>query len=248
MTQYIAREYTHDDPMKLLLILDKVCDHRPWFNDHQWKDKELRYTVARRYLADAFLNGKLWEVYAVSEDNPAEITGIMVLNVIDYYIDARCHFIFFDHKLASKRQLCLEAMQWAFNTYEVHALRIEIPTYAHALIGWARRKLGFRYEAEARPLSWPKDAKQLTAKQSELGSRRYQATLYEDSWHDVLTLSVTREEFEARHGRTLQAEHGTSGRKHSTNAGVERGSGGHAPSVHAEPASDHEPVPADECA
>ena len=246
MTQYIAREYTHDDPMKLLHILDKVCDHRPWFNDWQWNDKEIRYAAARSYLADALLNGKLWEVYAISEDKPSEITGILMLNRVNLNSDAYCHFVFFDHELASKKRLCLEAMRWAYRTYNLQVLRVEVPTYAHALVGWARRKLGFRYEAEGRSLSWPKDAKQLTAKQAELGSRRHRAVLYEGQWHDELLLSLTLEEFEAQYGRSIQDPDGTSGRIDGTNAGVERGSGGHAPSVHAEPASDHEPVPTDE--
>ena len=207
MTQYIAKEYTHNDPLKLLHILDKVCDHRPWFNDYQWEDVDLRYRIARKYLADGIMNGKLWEVHALQEDKPSELVGIILANQVNYYMDALCHFIFFDHKLASKRQLCIEMMRWGFENFELHALRLEIPTYAHALVAWARRKLGFRYEAEARSLSWPKDAKPLKLKDAELGSRKFQATLYEGSWHDVLLLSITKEEFKERHGiQTINRE------------------------------------------
>jgi len=238
MTQYIAREYTHDNPIKLLHILDKVCDHRPWFNDWQWKDPEIRYAAARTYLANAVLNGKLWEVYAVSEDKPSEITGIMMLNRVTLGMDAHCHFVFFDHELASKRRLCLEAMRWAYRTYNLQVLRIEVPTYAHALVGWARRKLGFRYEAEGRPLSWPKDAKQLTTKQAELGSRRHRAVLYEGAWHDELLLSLTKEEFEAKYGRSIQGTDGEGERQHGTNAGTDAGRTEVVAAVHAESAGD----------
>ena len=237
MTQYIAREYTHNDPMKLLRILDKVCDHRPWFSDNQWENKEARYAAARRYLADAVVNGKLWEVYAISGDTPPEVIGILMLNRLNLGVDAYCHFVFFDHELASKKRLCLEAMRWAFKTYDLQILRIEVPTYAHALVGWARRKLGFRYEAEARPLSWPKDAKPLTTKQAELGSRRHRAVLYENRWHDELLLSLTKEEFEAQHEWSIQDPIGESERQHSSHAGPESGSGEHAATVPPEPPS-----------
>jgi RimJ/RimL family protein N-acetyltransferase len=236
---YLAKEYVHNDPMKLLTILDKVVAHRPWFNDFQWEDEDLRRQVAREYLADALAFGKLWEVWKITET--VDLVGIMLLNRVNYKIDASCHFVFFDRDLQTKRRLCLEMMQWAFEHFDLQALRIEVPTYAHALIAWARRKLGFRYEAEARPISWPEGSRQLSKKVAELGSRKHKATRYKGEWLDALLLSITREEFE-RHDR---AEYDTQRCEHSATAGAD----GPLPTVpaelHAEPAADAGTVPTD---
>ena len=192
-----AVPYTHDDPEKFAYIVEKCCDHRPWFDDWGWEDPEERKRIAIKYLSDAYTNGKLMEVW-----DGANIVGVLVLNKVQYRTDATVHFLFFDHELANKRQLCLNAMKWAFEHFDVHRLCVEIPTYARALASFARKKLGFRYEAEARQFSWPKDAKPLSRRQAELGSRRHQATRYKQEWHDVLLLSVTKEEFDD-YGRSL---------------------------------------------
>lgn len=187
-----AIEYVHDNPMRLNYIIDKCMEHRPWFDDYTWDDANARRMAIIRYLAVAWREGKLWEVY-----DGKDLVGVLLLNEIRYRIDALCHFVFFDHKLADKQALCLSTMQWAFKHLGVHKLSIEVPTYARALANFARKKLGFRYEAEARMFSWPKDASPLTRGAAELGSRKHHHTLYKREWHDVLLLSVTREEFDA---------------------------------------------------
>ncbi len=222
MKQYIAKDYSHDDPFKIAYILDQVCKHRPWFNDFVWEDPKVRRTVASAYLADANLNGKLLEVYAMEGDKKPELVGIMMANDVSLRIEATLHFIFFDGELQSKRDLCLNMMEWAFEHLPVEILRIEVPTYAHKLSSWARRKLGFRYEAEGRPIKWPSGKRPLTRRQAELGSRKYRATIYKGNWTDALLLSITKEEF--RNGRTKseEGEH-----QHSTVSGSDTGSAEH---------------------
>ena len=200
--QYLAKDYTHDDPFKIAYILDQVCKHRPWFDDFTWKDPKVRRTTASAYLADALATGKLLEVYAMEEDKEPELVGIMLANHVSLHIDAQCHFIFFDGELQSKRGLCLNMMDWAFEHLPVETLRLEIPTYAHKLSSWARRKLGFRYEAEDRPIKWPSGKRPLNRRQAELGSRKYRATIYKGNWTDALLLSITKEEFRANSSRS----------------------------------------------
>ena len=195
---YVAREFTMDDPFKLMFILDQVCKHRPWFSDYLWEDEQVRRTSASGYIADALANGKLWEVYKVdpSADPTTDLVGIMMVNQVTYKIGGTCHFIFFDGELQSKRQLCLQTMAWTFQNLDLQILRVEIPTYAHKLASWVQKKLGFRFEAEGRPLKWPSGKRPLTRKQAEMGSRKYRATKYKGQWVDALLLSITKEEFE----------------------------------------------------
>lgn len=193
--KYFARAYTDDSPFKIMHILDEVCKHRPWFDDSIWEDPKVRRTTASAFLADALVNGKLFEVHAV-EGEVIELVGVILFNGLNYGRDAVCHFIFFDGRLRSKKLLCLNMMRWAFDHLELQVLRAEIPTFAHKLASWARSKLGFRYEAEGRPLQWPSGRRPLTRKQAELGSRKFRYMKYKGKWVDALLLSITKEEFE----------------------------------------------------
>ena len=197
----LAVPFTPVPPEKLTRIVEACVAHRPWFHDFLWNSGPdiVRQTVIA-HLADAFQNGKLWEVWRGSE-----LVGILLINELVPFIDARCHFLFFDAKLADKASLCLNLMGWAYDRLPVETLRVQVPTYARALIKFVR-KLGFRYESEHRSFSWPQDGKLLSADEARLGSRLHHATLYEGQWHDVLLLSQTREEFlafkEQQHGRS----------------------------------------------
>jgi hypothetical protein len=135
--------------------------------------------------------GKSWEVYRDSE-----LVGLLHADEITPKVDARCHFIFFDRSLVDKRELCRATMKWLFEHYDLHILRVEIPTYAAKLAGFARKALSFKYEAEGRPFSWPTSAAPLDADAAKLGSRRHHAIFHDGRWHDLLLLSLTRDEFE----------------------------------------------------
>jgi RimJ/RimL family protein N-acetyltransferase len=183
------------DPVRWAYLLEKVCEHRPWFHDKMWESEEGRRQAAVAFVAEALTQGHVWEVF-----RGTDLVGIILINRVDYGNEAYCHFVFFDKSLADKRQLCLNVMAWLFQHLELETLRVQVPTYAFALAKWVRRKLGFRYETEDRPL-WGTD-KTLTMKEAELGSRKVRATLYKGTWHDVLLLSITREEFQDYYGRS----------------------------------------------
>jgi hypothetical protein len=129
-------------------------------------------------------------------EDPALKRTAVIGYLVDAFSNGRLWEVFDGGKLANKRMLCLNGMRWAFGHLDLHRLSIEVPTYARALANFARKKLGFRYEAESRSFSWPQNAKALTVRLAELGSRKHQATLYKGSWHDVLLLSITNEEFD----------------------------------------------------
>ena len=198
MSHIIATEFA-PTPDKLQTILDACCDHRAWFSDFLWTDPVARREAARAHLATMFVHGKLWEVWNLQS---SQLVGIIILGDIVYRTDATCHFIFFDRQLANKRDLCISLMRWAFEHMDLHRLSVEIPTYARALTKFAR-KLGFRYEAEGREPYQHKDERlePLGLAKAYVGSRKYRATLYEGSWHDLLCLSLLREEFDALYGR-----------------------------------------------
>src|SRR5262249_23430334 len=84
----------------------------------------------------------------------------------------------------------------------VETLRVELPTYARALLKYVR-KLGFRFEAECREWSWPKDRDPLSMEDAKLGSRKHRGTFFEGEWCDILLLSVTKDEFAARRALLL---------------------------------------------
>jgi len=175
-------------PAKLEYILDALCVHRPWFPDALWNDPVIRRQAASRRLAEWLVDGVVWEAYRGDQ-----LVGILGIDRVVPRHEAYCHFVFVDRKLNDKVDLCLSLMGWCFKALDLHILRIEIPTYARVLARFARKKLQFRYEAEHRQLSWP-PGPGLDAKQAELGSRKYHGQYYEGRWHDLLLLSLTREE------------------------------------------------------
>lgn len=188
----IAIPFEPTDLAKLAEVVTMGCEHRPWFGDRDWERGEphRRAMVISRLSDHA---ARTWEVWRDSN-----LLGILQIDEIVQGQDARAHFLFRDHSLVDKRQLCLNMMSHAFDKFELHVLRLEVPTYAAKLLGFVRKALGFRYESEQRPFSWPSSAEPLSADVAKLGSRRHHAILHGGKWHDVLLLSLTREEFYGR--------------------------------------------------
>jgi RimJ/RimL family protein N-acetyltransferase len=180
-------------PEKLTQILDGLCQHRPWFPDELWNDPLVRRQAASRRLAEWMTDGVVWEAWRGDM-----LVGILGIDRVVPRHEAYCHFVFLDRKLSDKVDLCMSLMGWCFKALDLHILRVEIPTYARVLARFARKRLGFRYDAEApRQLSWP-PGPGLSPKEAELGSRKFHGQRYEGSWHDLLLLSLTKEEFNAR--------------------------------------------------
>jgi hypothetical protein len=178
------------EPEKFSALVSMCCAHRPWFHDYIYEDPQVRREAVIAYLADAYNNGKLFEVW-----KQETLVGVILFNEMVPFIDTRAHFIFFDSKLSDKALLCINLMGWAFQQIPVETIRVQLPTYATALLKFLRRSLFFRYECEGRKPSWPSNAPILDEKTAALGSRIHHSTLYKGQWHDALMLSVTKEEF-----------------------------------------------------
>lgn len=198
----IAIPFTAWPPEKLALIVSKCCEHKPWFSQHDWETGEAhRRALVIGRLSDG--HSKSWEVY-----RGKDLVGLLTADEIVPEQDCKAHFLFFDHELRSKRQLCLNTMAWLFEHYHLHAIRVQIPTYAAKLTGFVRKALGFRYEAEQRTFSWPSSALPLDADVAKLGSRLHHAIFHDGAWCDLLLLSVTDDEFRAiRELKTDWPEH-----------------------------------------
>lgn len=170
-------------PEKLSYILQQALVFRPWFSDYLWQqDEAAKKTAVAAYLVDA--QSRAWEVY---KDD--QLVGLVLCNHIRIPLDAQCHFLFWDKSLIDKRELCRSMMRWAFTNLPVVTLRVEIPTYARHLLGFVRKALRFRYEAEGR------GPKPLTEAEAKSVCRKHKTILYNGEWHDSLLLSVTVDEF-----------------------------------------------------
>lgn len=179
-------------PEKLAFLLDRLCEHRPWFNDFLWDDPQVRRNAANARIAEGYAQGFVWEVYR----GPA-LTGILLLDSIVDRTSAECHFVFFDKTLGDKLELCRTTMQLVFDQLGVHTLRVEIPAHVKPLVKFCR-KLGFRYESEVREPADP-DVLSYAEEWAAIGSRKRHAMRYQGAWIDSVLLSVTKEEF--AHGR-----------------------------------------------
>jgi len=178
-------------PERLARLVTACQMYKPWYSDDVWLSGE----VYRRSLVLARLSNpasRSWEVYRGDQ-----LVGLLHADEIVPKQDAKCHFVFFDHVLVDKRQLCLNTMNWLFEHYELKVLRVDIPTYAAKLLGFLRKALGFRFEAEGRAFSWPANATLLTTDEARLGSRRHAAILHGGQWCDLLLLSITADEHRA---------------------------------------------------
>lgn len=193
-------------PEKMTVILDKVCDHRPWFPDDLWDDPVVRRKAAARKIVEWGMDGMIWEAWRGDE-----LLGILGADRLTKY-EGTCHFVFFDRKLSDKVDLCRGLMGWCFGHLGLRMLRIEIPTYARVLARFARRKLGFRWEVDgSRVFTRAPNVGPFNEAEAELASRKYQVTLYEGRWHDHLLLSLTKEEFDGPIRKSLEREHGSPG-------------------------------------
>ena len=127
MSTCIAVPFLPTPVEKLAQIVNKCCEHKPWFSQFDWEKGEAhRRTMVIARLSNT--ESKTWEVY-----RDGDIVGLLHADQITPRVDARAHFIFFDHQLVDKRALCQSTMAWLFEHYDLHMIRVEIPTYAAKL-------------------------------------------------------------------------------------------------------------------
>lgn len=82
-----------------------------------------------------------WEVWRNDT-----FVGILCLDRVVPFIDARLQFVFFDDELASKAPLLNEFVERCFVELGLQRLTFEAPEHMTMLTTFARRKLGFNYE------------------------------------------------------------------------------------------------------
>jgi len=187
---------------KVSYILDRLVEHDNWWSDYQSGRRE----IAASLLTDQ--DNILFEIWRKGDHTPdAQPVGLVLFTDITPHVSCTFHPIFFDGKLANalgKRRLLLSLLLWAFQNLGVNRIGVEIPEFGGALIHYARKKLGFRFEAEGRMIERVtkvsrrrSERVQLTptAAQAALGSRKYRIVRYRGEWHDLILLSVTRDEF-----------------------------------------------------
>lgn len=196
------------DPAKLSYVLDRVVEHESEWTDFQ-QDVGARRRIASSYIA-AHIRGEIVVLEAWHFKPEPELVGLLGFTHIVPKVNAQFHPVFFDGKIRNamgKRELLLRAMDWAFASYDLHRLSVELPENRYALVRFIREKLGFRFEAENRSIKQEKVVshghlytRKLVAltpnwREAEWGSRKYQALYQGGRWLDLLLLSVTREEF-----------------------------------------------------
>ena len=120
-----------------------------------------------------------WEVW-----RGGTLAGILTLDRIVAGLDARLQFVFFDDELASKVPLLQAFIARCYTEFGLARLTFEVPEHMSNLIGFVRRKLGFRYEGEM----------QAPAAVARRGSRRERAYWDGTRWHDIMVLRHLAEE------------------------------------------------------
>lgn len=193
----------HLDPIKLEYILDRLVEHETEWSDFQKGRRE----IATARLAEHYTTSTSYILEVWRMDATPELCGLIGFTDITPNVDAQFHPVFFDGKLRNalgKRDLLLRSLDWAFQSWALHRISLQVPETSVALVDYARKKLGFRFEGERRSIKvrravGPKSRRWLTlapsGQEAELGSRRYQALYKHGEWRDILLLSLTRDEF-----------------------------------------------------
>jgi hypothetical protein len=187
-------------PAKVQIILEACLKHPWWFNAPA-TDEE-RAMAAAVLIHDPY--NKVWEVW-----RGGQFVGLLLLWRIQDRVDAVVHFVFFDQNLIGKRGLILSFLGHCYHELGYQRLSIEVPEFKMAMLGFARRKLGFRFEGEQEVLKMVvqhqlrlKDPYRSNHKESiavvmaGAGSRREAAHWHEGKWYDVLCLRQTRSEYD----------------------------------------------------
>ena len=204
LSEYIALPFSFEPMAKVSYLLDRLVERDGWWSDYQRGRRE----IAAGILTDP--HNVLLEIWRRGDvASGTQPVGLVIFTNITPYVDCQFHPVFFDGKLANalgKRNILLSLLAWAFQQLQVERISAEIPEFADPLIGYARRKLGFRFEAEGRTITrWTALSRRRiekvtqipSASQAAFGSRKHRIVRYRGAWHGLILLSVTRDEFAA---------------------------------------------------
>lgn len=200
MSQLMAVPYVWNkgNPIKNAVILDAVVKHPYWFSAPSTAD-ERRKAAAWLLTSPENLTWEVWR--------GGDLVGILLLWRVSPKVDALFHFVFFDQNLVGKRTLLVKFLGYCFTELGFRRLTMEVPEFVRTLISFARRKLGFHFEGENRTVDHP--AVQALGSGTtgrmqhpnlwvaQQGSRREGAHWHNGTWHDVICLRLTAEEYSA---------------------------------------------------
>lgn len=201
MSSYFALPFSLTPITKVSYILDRLTEHQTFWTD---------FITDRRERAAAVLTypeNVIYEVWRKEEgDAGVQPVGLVIFDHIEPHVNCQMHPVFFDGRLnnaAGKRRLVLSLMAKMFQDADLHRMSLEIPEFASTLIRYARKHLGFRFEAERRQITYTRDSRRRgekvvhtpTSGQAALGSRKVRIVRYRDDWHDLILLSLLRDEF-----------------------------------------------------
>lgn len=163
----------------------------PTFTTYPWPAEERRASVRQTLSSPMNLVFEAWKDGA--------FCGILLLEQVIPFVDAKFHFLFTDHDLVGKRKLLVNFLGTCFTEMRFHRISMEVPD-GLKLEKFARKALGFRYEGEGRE-RYAKLPKTFTedwlAKQ---GSRRTEAHFDGEVWRDIVLLRLLASDWQARFG------------------------------------------------
>lgn len=171
---------------------------------------EQRKILAAQIIADQ--RNRCWQVW-----HGAEMVGVLLLTDIVAGLDAKAHFVFFDHQLAGRRNLIWNMIGAVFrdSSLNLNRLTIEIPEHLPKLIKFVRKVLSFKIEGEGWAAAHPLGQQVAVAVKpyvqnpaqwlARVGARKEQAFWRSDTqeWVDLILLRLLRSEYEVLRGQRL---------------------------------------------
>lgn len=183
-------------------ILDWLASHPLWFNAPM-APEELYAHTARELVSGNHVIFEIWR--------GGEIVGLLALSSVIPGLGATAHFTFWSVSFFTGRRIVWNFLGWAFDTFHLQRISMEVPENAERLLRVVRRQFNFRFEGEDDPhltelaaalvKSRPKgigSADSVTAAKTWLakfGSRREKAHWNGTTYKDVYLLRLLREEY-----------------------------------------------------
>lgn len=189
------------DPARVTRLLDHMAEHAHWFA------AGLTPEEARANAAWMLANTEDWKFEIWSGGTFA---GMFLLSRILPKVDALFHFTLLPAKetgvtLFGTRKLAHNFLGYAFETFDLQRISVEVPEHSPKLAHWLRQRLGFRYEGEMDTERLAKNkaiirlgADGTAAWVAAQGSRRERSHWNGTAWSDLLLLRLLRSEYDAR--------------------------------------------------
>lgn len=190
----------HATPVQTAM-LDHLVEHPMWFASSLSKE-EIRVNAAWMLANNEYMKWEIW--------NGGRFAGGIFLSRVVVPVDALFHFTFFGAQTAGvslfgAKKLLWNFLGYAFDTFGLRRISMEIPEHYPTLIRFVRQKLAFRYESEGDSVRFSKlrlkdDSPSMRAAVALHGSRRETShwNAKTEKWEDVVLLRLTKDEYEAR--------------------------------------------------